>query len=277
MMTNGKYKISNFAKDLRMKNKDFLELLAKAGINGKTHSGTLDPNEFAVVMEYVTKENQMTDINSYIMGMTVIDDPSVVGICPPRDEKVEAAEKKAAPEKSSEAKKETKEQGAAKKQEEKKSEPAQKQAAQTKEVKSAGSPEKKAEQPAAQKKEKQQKAPVDRFANGPATNAPAKSSKKENKPVQNKNTNSSAKGTVTEIAIAVEGVENNTYKGNKSRVIDTRSSDVNLSKYDEKLENFTDTGSGSDEKYGRQKVKKQSKGQGQTQTQQTSNGKGGKN
>ena len=271
MISNGKYKISNFAKDLRMKNKDFLELLNKLGITGKTHSGTLDASEFCVVMEYVTKDNQMVDINSYIMGVTEINDPSVVGLCPPREEPVVKTEAPVKAEKKEKTQTVQKTEVSSSKQAPKTNDQKPKEVKQTPKAEGNDKPSN------VQKKEKQQKAPVDRFANGPATSTPAKPSKKDNKPVQSKNTNNNSKGTVTEIAIADSTVETKAYTGSKSRVIDTRASDVNLSKYDEKLENFVDSGSSSDEKFGRQKVKKQGKNNGQSQTQQGQNQKGGKN
>ncbi len=273
MISSGKYKISTLAKELRFKNNDFVEYLNKIGISGKTYSGTLDTVEYAVVMNSITSENQMVDLNSYIMGITELNDPNIVGICQPKEEpKPEAkvpekdAPKQDAPKQKPEAVKDEKKALEVKKPE---GEPDKKDAPKNEAHKS----EKKEAQPV--KKDKQPKAPVDRFAARPVNNTPAKPAKKDNKPAQSKPANVPSKGTVTEIRVAEGADEIKAYTGSKSRVIDTRASDVNLSKYDEKLETFVDSGSSSDEKYGRQKVKKQNKPAGQS-SQSPSNQKGGK-
>ncbi|HIX93758.1 MAG TPA: translation initiation factor IF-2 [Firmicutes bacterium] len=69
-------RISNLAKDLGLKNKDILDILAENGIEGKSHSGTLDPDEFNLVVNELTSRNQITGIGEYLDGKTKI---------PPRD------------------------------------------------------------------------------------------------------------------------------------------------------------------------------------------------
>ncbi len=271
MINNGKYKVSVLAKNLNMKNKDMIDILTKVGITGKTHSGTLDTVEFSLVMDYLTKNNQMVDINSYIMGVTELNNPAVVGLCASTEKNDSAKETKKADEGGINNVKSSEETASAK------TEAAPKKEQNTSPSGKAGAPDKSMPSKAApppQKKEKQKAAPVDRFANGPAVNAQQKPVKKENKPQPAKKPVSSKK-TVTEISIVNETMESNAYTGTKSRVIDTRSSDVDLSKYDEKLETFVDPSS-SDEKAGRQKVKKQSKGNNAQQAQSQGQ-KGGKN
>ena len=58
------------------KNKDILDILAENGIEGKSHSGTLDPDEFNLVVNELTSRNQITGIGEYLDGKTKI---------PPRD------------------------------------------------------------------------------------------------------------------------------------------------------------------------------------------------
>ena len=58
------------------KNQDILDILAENGIEGKSHSGTLDPDEFNLVVNELTSRNQITGIGEYLDGKTKI---------PPRD------------------------------------------------------------------------------------------------------------------------------------------------------------------------------------------------
>ena len=68
MIANGKYKISNLAKDLGLKNKDITDICAKIGITGKIHSSPVEIEEFEMILDYLTKDNQMIDLNGYVMG-----------------------------------------------------------------------------------------------------------------------------------------------------------------------------------------------------------------
>ena len=65
-------RISNLAKDLGLKNKDILDLLAENGIDGKSHSAMLDPDEFNLVMNELTARNQISGIGDYLDGKTKI-------------------------------------------------------------------------------------------------------------------------------------------------------------------------------------------------------------
>ena len=78
MVEIGKYKVSNLAKDLRLKNKDVTDLLDKNGFTGKTHSSVLTADEYNFVLNYFTMQNQIKDINSYMDKKTQIVDSSIV-------------------------------------------------------------------------------------------------------------------------------------------------------------------------------------------------------
>ena len=71
MATNPQFKINQLAKDLGIKSKDILDTLAEKGINAKTQ-GALEGREFDILMETLTKKNQIKDIDSYIFGDTYI-------------------------------------------------------------------------------------------------------------------------------------------------------------------------------------------------------------
>ena len=66
------FKVNQLAKDLGIKSKDILDTLADKGIAAKTTQGTLEGREFDILMEALTKKNQIKDIDSYILGDTYI-------------------------------------------------------------------------------------------------------------------------------------------------------------------------------------------------------------
>lgn len=68
-------RISSLAKDLGMKNKDILDLLAENGIEGKSHSATLSEDEFNLVMNEMTSRNQINGIGDYLDKKVKIDPP----------------------------------------------------------------------------------------------------------------------------------------------------------------------------------------------------------
>ena len=88
---NQQFKITKLAKDLGMKSKDLVELLAQNGIEAKTTQKALEPLEFDILFESLTQANQITDIGSYLDGVTYI---------PSKTKKEEKAEKAAKVEKS---------------------------------------------------------------------------------------------------------------------------------------------------------------------------------
>lgn len=70
-----KYKISTLSKELELKSKDMLDLISKAGVTGKTQSGSLNADEFNIVMEFITSTKQIENIDSYIDGSFTIAKP----------------------------------------------------------------------------------------------------------------------------------------------------------------------------------------------------------
>ena len=69
---NQQFKITKFAKDLGLKSKDLVEMLAKNGIEAKTTQKALEPLEFDLLFEELTRANQIADIGSYLDGVTHI-------------------------------------------------------------------------------------------------------------------------------------------------------------------------------------------------------------
>ena len=69
--TSNLLKVNQFSKDLAMRSKDIAEMLVKEGIDYKTQRA-LEPNEFAILFDKLTKENQIKGIEDYLDGITYI-------------------------------------------------------------------------------------------------------------------------------------------------------------------------------------------------------------
>ena len=72
MAQNQQYRISQLAKELGLKGKDITDILASSGIEGKTSSAALDPDEFGLVMDVLSKNNQISNLDPYLDGDVVI-------------------------------------------------------------------------------------------------------------------------------------------------------------------------------------------------------------
>ena len=122
------FKVNQLAKDLGVKSKEIMELLSAHGVQAKTTQSALEPDEFGLLLDKLTKKNQINGIDDYIDGITYI--PSAKKEEEkPEPKKEEKAEVKAAPapekkteEKKPEAKAEPKK-AEPKKEEPKKAEP----------------------------------------------------------------------------------------------------------------------------------------------------------
>ena len=91
---NQQFKITKLAKDLGLKSKDLVDLLAQNGIEAKTTQKALEPLEFDILFEHLTKENQISDIGSYLDGVTCI--PSKVKKAPAKAKAETAPEEEVA-------------------------------------------------------------------------------------------------------------------------------------------------------------------------------------
>lgn len=242
MAATAQVKVNQLAKDLGLKTKDITDVFAEAGIEVKTQKA-LEPFELDLLLEKLTRANQVENIEDYIDGVTYI--PST---------KPAAAAQPAAPakqEKPAEAKKPQKTVTGG---------------GQVNPARSAGERFedrlKKAEQANAQQKKNSDRAQAAEKA---------EKSQKQKQP-----------GLA--IGSAAAGGARETVTVNKNagtRVVDTRgtgASSVDLSKYDDRLDNFVpDTV--KDIKGGAQKVKKQpsssEQGQGRPQGQRSQGGQRG--
>ena len=60
------YRANAIAKDLNIKSKDILDILSAHGIEGKTTMAVLEPDEFSIVIDALTKENQTESMGDYL-------------------------------------------------------------------------------------------------------------------------------------------------------------------------------------------------------------------
>ncbi len=69
------FRVNQMAKDLRTKTKDLLTTMEEAGLPGKNNSAALDAEEANLLFEYMTRQNQIKDMEGYLNGNTEIDLP----------------------------------------------------------------------------------------------------------------------------------------------------------------------------------------------------------
>ena len=93
MAVTPQIKANQLAKDLNIKSKDMVDIMAANGMELKAQKA-LEPGEFSVLFNAITSMNQIEGIDDYIDGITFI---------PSKLEKTEKAEKKPAEEKKPEA------------------------------------------------------------------------------------------------------------------------------------------------------------------------------
>ena len=71
MAINPQYKVNKMAKDLGLKSKDLSDILAANGKDVKTQR-TLEPVEFDILFETLTRGHQISNIEDYLDGVTKI-------------------------------------------------------------------------------------------------------------------------------------------------------------------------------------------------------------
>ncbi|MBQ4574383.1 MAG: translation initiation factor IF-2 [Clostridia bacterium] len=228
IIDNQKYRLSSLAKDLNLKNKELLELLAEAGMPAKSHSAVLEDVQFDYIMEHYTAKTTMTGLNDYMDGKTKIELKEE-----PKPEV--KAEPKEAPKE--EVKTEAKEAPKAEQKPEVKAEPKEAPKPESKpEVKAEPKVESKPEPKAESKKPEQPKNKFDRFQKpaAPQKPQPKKPEKKQERPKNDANQLIGKNAQNVSEVKTIEASDNANRAG--TRVIDTRSSSVDLSKYDERLD-----------------------------------------
>ncbi len=240
-------KISSMAKDLGVKSKTITELLAAHGIT-KGVSANLEPDEFSLVLELLTREKQISEMTDYLAGKVDILRPDEQRGDVPNtqtSQNVDAAANETSKGATAPTKPKVEQQAKpAPKAEEK---PVQS-SAQSEKAEKQETPEKKqTDTPVAQER-KEQPTPQKRVQKE-MTVAPKRPPKKQEqkKPAQKR------EGQVLKINARLEEQPGmpSAHVG-KTRVVDTRSVDVDLSRYDEKLNTFVQE---NRDQYGSNKTK----------------------
>ncbi len=70
-MAQIQYKVNQLAKDLNLKPKDIVDIMSGKGVEVKTQK-VLEPEEFGLFLHLITKDNQITGIDEYLDGVTYI-------------------------------------------------------------------------------------------------------------------------------------------------------------------------------------------------------------
>ncbi len=230
MIGNQKYKISTLAKDLNIKSKDLLDLFTKLGMTDRKHSSVVEPEEFNVVLNLLSEKKQVENFDDYMAGKVSID-------------RIPSAEELAAAKAKEEAEKAEAEAKAKAEAEAKAKAEAEAKAKAEAEAKAKEEAEKRAQ--AIRPAQRPQTKDTSRFEKRPDFNQQKdkKVSKDEKKKPQT---------PAPQPAIVIGGkkdegsgavIKDSKEHVGKTRVVDTRGGDVDLSKYDEKLENFVSTDS----------------------------------
>ena len=94
------FKVAQLAKDLGIKSKQITELMSVRGFECKTTQKTLETREFDVILEALTREKQIVDIDAYLFGDTYI---PTVAKKPQREKAGEQAQAKSEPAKAEQA------------------------------------------------------------------------------------------------------------------------------------------------------------------------------
>lgn len=223
-----KYKISTLAKELELKNKELLDIITKAGVEAKTQSGSLDEAEFNIVMEALTGAHQIDNIDDYMNKTIIIDLP--------KPEPVVKEEKKAEEKAPVEEKK-----------------PEEKKPEEKKPVQSVKPREKAQPMSKLEKFEKLRKEADAR------SSAAQKNDKNKEQTRRDNRDNRQTLRPATNVRGEVKIIDDDSVKSGKGaqRIVDTRTTTVDLAKYDERLETFVE---GSKKKYDPEKQKIKNKG-----------------
>ena len=230
-------KLSQITKDFAQKGKDVLDLLKANGLEKKS-GATLNVAEFSLFLWALTEANQIENLEDYLDGKARI-------LCA-RPEEAPKAEEATTEEKKAEAEAPAAptEAPAVPKPEEKKAE-----------KKKPAEPEK----PRTFHTGAQKQAPVDRFGRLEGRAPFAETKKQEPKKQEPKNDRrdrpAAPQAPRTEGGFSVTSAADYTAAAPRTRVVDTRTSSVDLSKYDDKLDKYSSRE--SDMHQERQKLKKQ--------------------
>ncbi len=242
MASNKSVKIAQLSKDMNIKVKPLLDMLLEMGIDKKT-GASLDGDELDVFMETVTRQNQIENLADYLDGKATI-------VSEEKEKEREEARARAEAEAKAKAEAEAKARAEA---EAKAKAEAEARAKAEAEAKAKA----KAEADAKAKAEAEAKAKAKAEAEAKAKAKAEADAKARAQQQQKQKQRQSFKTIIPTAPTSSEGSgEYVAPKTPKTRVVDTRTTTVDLSKYDEKIDSKYTSGM-SDFRAERQKFKKQ--------------------
>ena len=245
MIANAKYKINTLSKDLGLKANDIVNILKAHPGDGAVHTSSIDEDDFAVIFEVLTTENQISGLEDYLAGR--------VDVAPehrpaPKPKK-KAEEKPKTEDKPKTEEKAEKPADGEKKPEQKNDQP-----------KTDG---KKPEQKKPEQKQEQKPSRTEQFQKQQQKQQQQKPKDKDKKRENRPNEKERQSKIITQSG---GGHGDSTPVKSKTRIIDTRSANVDLGKYDEHLDSFISERDSSNYSKDRQKIKKKNEKQAEKGT-----------
>ncbi|MBE6637463.1 MAG: translation initiation factor IF-2 [Ruminococcaceae bacterium] len=247
MINNQKYKINTLAKDLNVKSKELLDLFVKLGMTDRKHSSVVENDEFNLILHLLTMERQVENFDDYMAGKVTLErvpTKEELEVIRAAEEAARAEAERIAAEAKAKAEAEAKAKAEA---EAKAKAEAEAKAKAEAEAKAKAEAEAKAREKALADKRPENNRQASRdasrfekrpdFAQQKDKKAPKDDKKKPQQPQQQPAIVFGSKD-VGSGAVIKDTKESHV---GKTRVVDTRGGDVDLSKYDEKLESFVTT------------------------------------
>ena len=248
MIANQKYRITNLAKDLNIKSKQLITMLPDSGA-GRTSMAEITPDEFGYIMDKLTSDNQIDNIDDYLSGKTSI----TVSAPEKTDKKIKSETENSDAAPNSDNKK-TEKTASAEKHTDKNT------VSEAKANSDNGSTPKNTND---DRKQRGTSERMQQLREAPRQNSTAQKNNAKQKNIQPKtNTNRQQiiRPNVTAETQQTTVITDKSSSGaKKTRIVDTRTSSVDLSKYDEKLDRFVPDSAAkkNDTASDRQKFKKQ--------------------
>ena len=226
MPANQMLKLNMISKELDLKSKTLTDILTEAGVTGKSHSATVTDEEFGLLFNKLTSDNQIVGIDAYMAGNVKIKVPEKQSENEEKSAPAGGETSASAPErKTAEVKKEESAVRPAKREEPK---------GDKKSVKN----QQNAKNAPSQDKNSRFQAPAAQNKNQAAKKKQEKQERRDTRPDR-----PSFGGNPDEPKVVQSTDDTRSSTVGKTRIVDTRTSTVDLSKYDEKLYNtyYTDS------------------------------------
>lgn len=248
MIANQKYRITNLAKDLNIKSKQLIAMLPDSGA-GRTSMTEITPDEFGYIMDKLTSDNQIDNIDDYLSGKTSI----TVSAPEKTDKKIKSETENSDSAPNSDNKK-TEKTASVEKHTDKNT------VSESRANSDNGNTQKNTND---DRKQRGTSERMQQLREAPRQNSTAQKNnakQKNTQPKTNTNRQQIIRPNVTAETQQTTVITDKSSSGaKKTRIVDTRTSSVDLSKYDEKLDRFVPDSAAkkNDTASDRQKFKKQ--------------------